>query len=306
MEIIVLSRETGARSVHLKPRWLVFLGGMALMASLAVGAVLGHWFKAPVGVVAGGVEVEAALESQRAEVVAAREEAQRQLDALSVHLGDLQARLTRLDALGERLTELADVDPNEFNFSLNVGRGGVDEPLDSAFAPDSFLNTLDALAERLETREQQLKVLEQLISRQHVQENSYLSGQPVLQGYISSRFGRRVNPVTGRHSFHKGIDFAAPAGSDVIAVAAGVVTWSGRKSGYGNMVKISHADGYVSLYAHNQSNLVNVGDLVKRGQVIAKVGSTGRSTGYHVHFEVMKDGKAVNPRNFIARAALDD
>jgi murein DD-endopeptidase MepM/ murein hydrolase activator NlpD len=105
---------------------------------------------------------------------------------------------------------------------------------------------------------------------------------------------------------HKGIDFAAPAGSDVVAVAAGVVTWSGRKNGYGNVVEVGHADGYTTLYAHNQKNLVEVGDLVKRGQVLAKVGSTGRSTGYHVHFEVMKDGRVMNPQSFIARASVSE
>ncbi len=191
---------------------------------------MGAWlFRAPAPV--AGIEVDAALQAQSAEISSAREDAQRQMDALSVHLGELQARLVRLDALGERLTELADVDPDEFDFSLSVGQGGVDEPLEgSAYAPPSFMATLDELAARLDTREQQLEVLEQLLADKHISQSTYLAGQPVRQGYISSPFGRRVNPVSGRLSMHKGIDFAAPAGSDVVAVAAGVVTWSGART----------------------------------------------------------------------------
>ena len=148
-----------------------------------------------------GIEVDAALQAQSAEISSAREDAQRQMDALSVHLGELQARLVRLDALGERLTELADVDPDEFDSPLSVGQGGVDEPLEgSAYAPPSFMATLDELAARLDTREQQLEVLEQLLADKHISQSTYLAGQPVRQGYISSPFGRRVNPVSGRLS----------------------------------------------------------------------------------------------------------
>ena len=160
------------------------------------------------------------MQAQSAES-SAREDAQRQMDALSVHLGELQARLVRLDALGERLTELADVDPDEFDFSLSVGQGGVDEPLEgSAYAPPSFMATRwTNWRHALDTREQQLEVLEQLLADKHISQSTYLAGQPVRRGYISP-FGRRVNPVSGRPSMHKGIDFAAPAGSDVVAVAA--------------------------------------------------------------------------------------
>ncbi|MCY1530968.1 Peptidase family M23 [compost metagenome] len=244
------------------------------------------------------------LDEQRAEVGAVRVDAQRQLDAFAAHVAELQARLTRLDALGERLTELADLDSSEFDFSLNVGQGGPEDLLGSAaYAPPSFISTLDELALRLDSREQQLEVLEQLLAERQLNEAEYLAGRPVLQGYMSSPFGRRTDPLSGRLSVHKGVDFAAKAGSDVVAVAAGVVTASGRRSGYGNTVEISHTDGYVTLYAHNQRNLVQVGDLVQRGQTIAKVGSTGRSTGYHVHFEVSKNGRLVNPASYIARVS---
>ncbi|MCW1935953.1 peptidoglycan DD-metalloendopeptidase family protein [Pseudomonas sp. MDMC_285] len=163
------------------------------------------------------------------------------------------------------------------------------------------MSALDSLALRVESREQQLEVLEQLLGERRLSEAETLSGRPVLQGYVSSPFGRRVHPLTGRVSVHKGVDFASKPGSDVVSVAAGIVTFSGKKNGYGNVVEISHADGYVTLYAHNQSNTVQIGDLVQRGETIAKVGRSGRSTGYHVHFEVSKDGRrSILP--FISRA----
>lgn len=248
--------------------------------------------------------INQALDEQRAEVGAVRVDAQRQLDAFAVYVAELQARLTRLDALGERLTELADIDSSEFDFSLNVGQGGAEDAYGSAaYAPPAFMSTLDDLALQLDSREQQLEVLEQLLAERRLTEAEYLAGRPVLQGYVSSPFGRRIHPLTGRATVHKGVDFAAKAGSPVISVAAGVVTFSGRKNGYGNVVEVSHADGYTTLYAHNKRNVVQVGDLVKRGQTIALVGSTGRSTGYHVHFEVTKLGRVVNPSSYIARVS---
>lgn len=305
MHIILLNRSHGAaRSLSLDLRWLLLALVMLVAAALGSGVAVGAWVVPQVEHAPGSAQLTAALDRQRAEVGAVRVDAQRQLDAFAAHVAELQARLTRLDALGERLTELADLDSSEFDFSLNVGQGGPDELFGGpAYAPPSFIATLDELALRLDSREQQLEVLEQLLADRQLNEAEYLAGRPVLQGYISSPFGRRTDPLNGRLRVHKGVDFAAKAGSDVVAVAAGVVTASSRRSGYGNTVEISHADGYVTLYAHNQSNLVQVGDLVQRGQVIAKVGSTGRSTGSHVHFEVSQNGRVINPTSYIARVS---
>lgn len=305
MHIILLNRSHGAaRSLSLDLRWLLVALVMLVAAALGSGVAVGAWVVPHVEHAPGSTQLTEALDLQRAEVGAVRVDAQRQLDAFAAHVAELQARLTRLDALGERLTELAELDASEFDFSLSVGQGGPEELFGgAAYAPPSFITTLDELALRLDSREQQLEVLEQLLADRQLNEAEYLAGRPVLQGYISSPFGRRTDPLNGRLSVHKGVDFAAKAGSDVVAVAAGVVTASSRRSGYGNTVEISHADGYVTLYAHNQSNLVQVGDLVQRGQVIAKVGSTGRSTGSHVHFEVSQNGRVVNPTSYIARVS---
>lgn len=303
MHIILLSRRHGAaRSLSVELRWLLLALLLVLTTALAGGIAVGAWWAPATVTVHDEAQVNQVLDQQRAEVGAVRLDAQRQLDAFAAHVAELQARLTRLDALGERLTELADLDANEFDFSLNVGQGGAEDTLgDSAYAPPPFMDELDQLSVRLDSREQLLEVLEQLIGERQLSEAEYLSGMPVRNGYMSSSFGRRVHPLSGRNTQHKGIDFAAKAGSDVVAVAAGVVSFSGVKSGYGNTIEISHADGYTTLYAHNQSNLVQIGDLVQRDQTIAKVGRSGRASGYHVHFEVTKNGRVVNPASYIAR-----
>jgi murein DD-endopeptidase MepM/ murein hydrolase activator NlpD len=188
-----------------------------------------------------------------------------------------------------------------------VGQGGPDERLElEPFSGSELLGSLDALVARVDGREQQLEMLEELLADRRLEDARELAGLPVASGYLSSPFGRRSDPFHGRARHHKGVDFAAKRGTEVVAVAAGVVTWSGRKSGYGWTVEVSHADGYVTLYAHNQRNLVRVGDLVQRGQAIAQVGSSGRSTGPHLHFEVKKNGRQVNPESYIARAASGD
>jgi murein DD-endopeptidase MepM/ murein hydrolase activator NlpD len=125
------------------------------------------------------------------------------------------------------------------------------------------------------------------------------SGRPVREGYISSYFGERMDPFNGEEAMHKGVDFATDAGADVLAVASGIVTWSGPREGYGNLVEINHGNGYTTRYAHNAQTLVSVGDTVERGQAVAVVGSTGRSTGPHVHFEVLRDGTQINPMAFV-------
>ncbi|HLT04994.1 MAG TPA: M23 family metallopeptidase [Pseudomonas sp.] len=306
MQIILLGQRNGAaRSLSIDARLLSvgagFLALLILAGGIGLGNVLYPYFSD------SEARMSAHMEEQRAKLSEARLAAQRQLDAFGVHLAEMQARLTRLDALGERLTELAKLDTSEFDFSLSVGQGGPEELLENTFfAPPPFLQTLDELMERLSSREQQLEVLEDVLADRRLSEAGSVAGRPVTQGYLSSPFGRRTDPFTGKPRMHRGVDFAAREGTDVVAVAAGVVTWSGRKSGYGTTVEINHGDGYVTLYAHNRENLVRVGELVQRGQAIAKVGSSGRSTGPHVHFEVIKDGRQVNPYSFIARAKVNN
>jgi murein DD-endopeptidase MepM/ murein hydrolase activator NlpD len=142
-------------------------------------------------------------------------------------------------------------------------------------------------------------VLEDFLLNRKLQEEVHPEGRPVDTGYVSSRYGNRNDPFTGRRAFHKGIDFAGPQGAEVVAVASGVVVWSGQRYGYGEMIEVNHGNGYATRYAHNAQNLVAVGDTVKRGQRIARMGDTGRATGPNLHFEVLRNGRTVDPLTFI-------
>jgi murein DD-endopeptidase MepM/ murein hydrolase activator NlpD len=240
------------------------------------------------------------VRGQQSEIAEVRRNAQADLDALALRLGQMQAQMLRLNALGERLVIQGNLDKDEFNFDAEPAVGGPG----SAVATESvayrdFLGMLDGLGAGINDREQKLSVLETLLMSRSLSERVMPSGRPVEDGWLSSKYGKRNDPFSGKQEFHKGLDFAGKKGSEVIAVGDGVVTWAGSRSGYGNLVEVSHGNGYVTRYGHNQKHLVKVGDTVRKGQQIALMGSTGRSTGPHVHFEVMRDGKTVNPAGYI-------
>ncbi len=223
-----------------------------------------------------------------------------EMDALALRLGSLRAHVLRLDALGERLVKKGKLDAGEFDFSGEPPLGGLDDELLEE-GPLDLTGELERLERSLEDRERKLRLLEELLMQRELEEQVTLSGSPVKQGWISSGYGRRTDPFTGKKKFHRGVDIAGKAGSEVLAVAAGVVIASRWEKGYGNIVEIRHADGYVTHYAHNRENLVKVGDRVEKGETIAILGSTGRSSGPHVHFEVRRNGKLVNPARFLDR-----
>jgi len=231
----------------------------------------------------------------------ARADAQSEIDAMAVRMGQLQSQLLRLDALGERLVEIGRLDKGEFSFEEPPAMGGP-EGLDSASqqsALPDLLTEMDSLEQMISDRQQQLALVEDLIMNSNLEESLHPAGRPITKGWISSYFGVRNDPFTGKRAMHKGMDFAGKEGSEVVAVAAGVVTWAGDRYGYGEMIEINHGKGYVTRYGHNEKILVQVGDRIKQGQVIANMGSSGRSTGPHVHFEVLQNGKAVNPTKYI-------
>jgi len=164
--------------------------------------------------------------------------------------------------------------------------------------PD-FIKSLNELSAQMENRSQQLNVLETMLMSRNLQAEVMPTGRPITRGWLSSYFGIRTDPFTGRRVHHSGVDFAGKLGADVVSVAAGVVTFSSKRSGYGNLVEVNHGNGYVTRYGHNKENLVRVGETIKKGQVVAKMGTTGRSTGPHVHFEVMRNGRHVDPKRYI-------
>lgn len=249
------------------------------------------------------IAMQSELETQRLKVEEARRNAEENMDALALRLGNLQAHVIRLDALGERLTSMAKLDNGEFNFERPPAQGGPedaskDSAINSISVPD-FLKSLDELSNQLKDRNQQLSVLEDMLMTRNLEAEVVPAGRPITRGWLSSYFGKRTDPFTGRNAHHAGIDFAGKLGSDVVAVAAGVVTYAGKRTGYGNLVEINHGKGYATRYGHNSEINIKVGETVKKGQVIAKMGSTGRSTGPHVHFEVLYNGRAVNPIKYI-------
>ena len=282
------------------------LAGAAVLSLLAVavlfvaGYATAQWLARPSE---RALALRMQLDSQAQEIDRAKIAAQANIDALSAKVGELQAHIMRLDALGQQLTRIAGLKRGEFNFSQPPAEGGpeVGGPLQHVAFPD-FLDNLNQLSTQITSSDQQLTVLEGLLMNRNVQLLARPSGAPVVEGYESSPFGMRIDPFTGELSFHPGIDFAGPEGEAVKAVAAGVVTWAGARSGYGNMVEIDHGNGYATVYGHSEKILVHVGEVVEKGQEIALLGSTGRSTGPHVHFEVLYNGKPVNPAQFVNSA----
>ena len=268
----------------------------AVGAVLAVGVLLGAGGRSAVGL----AEVEAMQAtdaSRQAELDKVRREAQHEVNALAARLAELQAQANRLNALGARLTRSGQLQDGEFEFDKPVGQGGAGRASD--MPPAELRQRLAALEGQYRAADTQLSVLESLLFNRELDRNAVPSRDPIAGSYITSGFGGRADPFGGGSQFHKGIDFEADVGDPVLAVADGVVSYSGVRSGYGNVVEVDHGNGYVTRYAHNSRLTRSVGDLVRSGQEIAKAGSSGRSTGAHVHFEVWQDGVVVNPRKFL-------
>lgn len=306
MKIILINDKHGrSRSVEIG-RWSrAFLSLCCLglpLGLIATGYIAGQDSEARSMRGASLDTLENELERQSGDFQDLKGTTGHQLQAMTVNLAELQARMTRIDALGQHLTAMADLQEGEFDFSQAPAVGG---PMAGEFKVDFTATNLDSELERfearLENREQQLQILETLLHNRSLEEQFSLSGKPVEKGWISSYFGKRTDPFTGKPSMHNGIDFAGKDGSNILAVAGGVVTWTGARTGYGDMVEISHGDGYVTRYAHNKKNLVQPGDVVRKGDVIALMGSSGRSTGAHVHYEVYKHGRPVDPSSYVAR-----
>jgi len=298
---VTLGRPGRQRQIDLsQPRTLMvlatgFLLGSALL--FTAGLEMGRLVAGPVDRAAVARE----LDEQRLHINAARSEMQGSVTALAQRIGTLNAHLLRLDAMGRRITDLAGLDRGEFDFDQPPPVGGPDggEFDGGSMAVPDLTAALDLLEAQLDDRQRQLAALESLMSTRSLGERIMPGGWPIIGGWISSHFGYRSDPFTGRGAFHAGVDFAAPPGTKVITTGPGFVSFSGYKEGYGNVVEVTHPTGYVTRYGHNSRNLVREGQTVQKGQAIAVIGSTGRSTGTHVHFEVVRDGKAQNPMRYL-------
>ena len=309
MNVVIFGKGFGS------PRQINLTGVTAGFAMLVVTAIVisigfaaGSWQASRTGSGVSTAELEGLtgeLQQQRDSIMAIRQENEDTLDALSIRVAQMNARMIRLDALGRRLTEMADIDDSEFDFGSDPAVGGPEVPLTSGsnVAVPEMVDAMNLLGEQLNNREAQLNVLEGMLMSQNLKDRVYPQGRPVKAGWLSSYFGKRTDPFTGKAANHTGIDFAGKKGAEIIAVADGVVTWSADRYGYGIMVEINHGNGYSTRYAHNSQNLVSVGDEVKKGQPVALMGETGRATGPNLHFEVLHNGSRVNPVNFIRESS---
>lgn len=242
------------------------------------------------------------LAAQRASITEAKRSAEAHLNALAQRLGQLQAQVLRLNALGGRLTRMAGLDAREFNFSADAAMGGPEKAGDS-LSPPELTSSLDKLTQEIERQQERLAALENLLLDRKLNAAVTPSGWPVGGGWVSSVFGVRADPFSGHQTVHEGVDIASHLGSPVHAVGDGVVSHSGERAGYGMLVEITHESGLITRYAHTSATLVKVGDRVKKGQSIALVGSSGRSTGPHLHFEVVRNGRAVDPMKYLQQVS---
>lgn len=301
--LLLANRYGRIRSVAFNPRLTgqLFLVGIIMIG----GSILFSGFRAGVYTEARQqlsevAELRTLLLQQQSEIARVHKAAEDNLDALTLRLGRMQAQMLRLDTLGERLVQQSDLDAAEFDFDMPPPVGGPHNSasLSTITVPD-FLGMLEELDTTAKDRQTKLVALERLIMNRNLHERIIPSGHAVEHGLLSSKYGKRIDPFTGKQEHHKGIDIASKEGSSILAVADGVVTWSGERTGYGKLVEINHGNGYVTRYGHNKQQLVKAGDMVRKGEAIALMGSTGRSTGPHVHIEVMHNGKQVDPDKYL-------
>ena len=302
--ILVAGKACTRRHVSLHHRQvlvLVLVGLLYLPVMLSVVGLKIHGMLAQ----QSGLADAGLLAQQKQDVYALRSQlretqsrTETHLNALAQRLGRMQAQVLRLDALGGRLTRMAGIDAREFDFSKAPAMGGPEQTL-AGNADSDILVTLASLAEALDKKTEHLAALESLLLDKQLTAAVTPSGWPVHGGWVSSHFGMRADPFTGHRAYHEGVDIAARLGSTINAMGDGVVSHAGIKAGYGLMVEIVHGQGYTTRYAHTAKNLVKVGDRITKGQPVAEVGSSGRSTGPHLHFEVRRNGQAVNPQSYL-------
>ena len=304
MNIILVSGASArARTITLEwPHWVG--GSFALLTVLVLLAILFNYFALKWAAAVQHPWLSAiVLADQREEAQRTQERMQGHLNAMAIRLGELQARMMRLDGIGERLASIAGLKPQESSAlqSRSVpGVGGVSPKQSShTLSVDEFTALIDRLAGQLEERSDQLGVLDGLLAQDSANQKFLPTRLPIVDAWFSSNFGYRIDPFTGHHAFHEGVDFPAEAGTPIVAAASGKVLFAAMHPEYGKLVEIDHGNGLVTRYAHASMLLVKPGDLVVAGQRIAGVGSTGRSTGPHLHFEIRLHGVAQNPSRFL-------
>lgn len=268
---------------------LVFAGFLLKQSDFVDAAVIETW--------------RSKLSEQDDVVEQLREQSVARRQAVGRQIAEMQARLWRMEALASYMHETSGLPKDEFDFDAPVSQGGPLSNEAQVLEVDNLDTQLASLSQRLKQRETELSILDQVLLGIYNDKGARPAGAPIVKGWMSSPFGERVDPISGKKAWHEGMDFAGAKGSEVIAVANGVVVFAGYRDGYGQMVEISHGKDLRTRYGHHEEVLVHAGQSVKRGDVIALMGSSGRSTGPHVHFEVLKEGRPVNPARYVSAVA---
>ncbi len=245
-------------------------------------------------------ELQALVDTQQQELLDHKNSVQNDIDSMSLQIGKLMAQSTRLNALGNRLTEVANINQDEFKLDEEPGLGGADiELTGEQNTPQSLYASLFNLEDTFSKQQENLTILAQLLNEQTVNENVTPHIFPLKDGWISSYYGKRIDPFTGQKANHPGMDYSGAYKSEIVAAADGVVVWAGKRSSYGNMVEIDHGNGFMTRYAHAEEVKVKLGQKVTAGETIAIMGKTGRATSDNLHFEILKNGQRVNPQPFV-------
>jgi murein DD-endopeptidase MepM/ murein hydrolase activator NlpD len=302
--ILVSNRLATAKSLTISARDVLFgIGAMVALVFVLSASMAYFGFRHAAEIKLPFLQ-SLLLDAQHKEKEKEQSFVRENLNAMAVKLGQMQAQLMRLDALGERLSALSGIKPQEFRFTEQPGRGGAQPstpPYD--FSVDEFSRQLSLLSRHMENRTDHLDVLESQLFDAQIKKKLMPTMQPVNASYNASSFGWRPDPFTGMNAMHEGVDFIADVGTPIFSAAGGVVVFAEFHPQYGNLIEIDHGNEFTTRYAHASRLLVKAGDLVQRGKKIAEVGTTGRSTGPHLHFEVRFKGVAQNPTRFLQQAA---
>lgn len=320
MKLILVNSDGRSRTINLKVHMIVKLSLLSVLfcIPLAVGWLIGDYRSQTIPGFLTQMSSSLAdeVDMQAREIHEFKQDTMDKLKSLNIQIGKMQARIIRVETVATQVGERVNLNVAEFNFENEPGVGGPANPSivltnDSVAVENNFddqvptvntlLLSLERLNQKVNQRLWQIELLENLLQNSNAQKQEKLSGSPIPNGWLSSKFGYRSDPFSGLRAWHNGVDIASKEGSNVLSIASGVVTFAGRKEGYGNLVEIKHHSDIITRYGHNKDIKVKVGDVINKAQVIATVGSTGRSTGPHTHFEVYKNGHAVDPAIYIQK-----
>lgn len=300
MSITILCRGKHIRfSYRLKKRQFV----ASIVLLLSIFFIAGRSINTPSENIHRIHQTQTGLEQQKSQVLVLKQRTNDKLLGITMKIAEAESQIHRINALGQQLVKQAGLSSNDFNFSAEMATGG---PIAGDNLPELALNldviaNIDNVIHSIEDKQKQLELLESIMLGHHISEVTQIEGRPVSRGWLSSFYGIRKDPFNGLPAMHKGLDFAGKDGDPVIATGAGIVVWSGERYGYGNLIELDHGTGIRTRYAHNKSLSVDVGEVVTKGQQVAVMGSTGRSTGAHVHYEVLKDGVQQDPLRYVSK-----